>query len=413
MGEKVDVARTFKTLFLIAFVDLVGVGIVIPILPIIFLGDSFFASDVALHVRHLFLGFLIAAYPFAQFFGSPILGRLSDKYGRKPVLLTSLFGTVVGYVMFAVGLLTMNIFLLFGGRLLDGFTGGNVSVVMSSIADVSKAEEKSKNFGLIGVAFGLGFILGPFIGGVLADSSLVSWFSLSTPFFFAAAIVTLNLLLVVFWYKETIRDKVHKKVTFFEGFANIRKALSFPSLRTLFIVIFLVDFGWAFYTQFFQVFMFEKFAYKESQIGLLFAYIGLWIAITQGVIIRRVAKMAQPEKILTVSIIATALVVLGIVLIPHPVHLFWIVPFLAIFFGLTHPNFSMLLSNSVGEHSQGEILGIRQSAMALSQTIPPIIAIFALHYGASMPLVFSGVTIIIAWLGFNLFYKKVEKRVEF
>ena len=148
---------------------------------------------------------LIASYPLAQFFGAPILGALSDKHGRKKIILISLIGTFFGYLLFAYGIITKNVTLLFASRMLDGFTGGNISTIMSAIADVSTVKDKTKNFGMIGMAFGLGIILGPFIGGNLADPNNVSWFNHSTPFWFAALICLFNIALVVFNFKETCK----------------------------------------------------------------------------------------------------------------------------------------------------------------------------------------------------------------
>ena len=144
-------------IFFTVFLDLLGLGIVIPVLPAVILDPSagLLPMSYAFATRTLIYGFLIASYPLAQFFGAPILGTLADKYGRKKLLLVSLLGTMFGYILFAMGIVTGNIFLLFGGRLIDGFTGGNISIAQSAIADISDETNKSRNFGLIGMAFGL------------------------------------------------------------------------------------------------------------------------------------------------------------------------------------------------------------------------------------------------------------------
>jgi len=175
-------------LFLIVFLDLVGVGILIPVLAPLMLdtGSQIVPAGWSEATRNLALGILIAVYPLAQFFGAPILGTLSDRYGRKKLLGFSLFGTLIGYILFAVGILTNHLWLLFLSRTLDGFTGGNLSIANSSIADMNAGQKSAKNFGLIGMAFGFGFIVGPFLGGILSDPHLVSWFNHATPFWFAA-----------------------------------------------------------------------------------------------------------------------------------------------------------------------------------------------------------------------------------
>ena len=161
-------------IFFTIFLDLLGLGIVIPVLPAVILNPAagLLPMDYAFAVRTMIYGFLIASYPLAQFFGAPILGTLADRYGRKKLLTVSLLGTMLGYALFAIGIVTGNIFLLFGSRLLDGFTGGNISIAQSAIADISDETNKSRNFGLIGMAFGLGFIIGPYIGGKLSESRI-------------------------------------------------------------------------------------------------------------------------------------------------------------------------------------------------------------------------------------------------
>ena len=153
------------------FLDLLGLGIIIPILPAVLL-DPFggiLPWTCTYPVRIMLYGFLVASYPIAQFFGAPILGTLSDGHGRKKILLISLLGTLLGYIIFLIGILDQNVGLLFVGRLIDGFTGGNISVAQSAIADISDEKSKARNFGLIGMSFGLGFVIGPFIGGKLSD----------------------------------------------------------------------------------------------------------------------------------------------------------------------------------------------------------------------------------------------------
>ena len=337
---------------------------------------------------------------------------MSDQVGRKKILLVSLFGTFVGYILFALGIIYTNIYLLFISRLLDGFTGGNISIVQSAIADVSDPKTKVKNFGLIGMAFGLGFILGPFIGGKLTDSTLVSWFTHATPFWFAACLVFFNLLLVIVHFKETLHYRRERKVHILTGFQNIKKAFTHVDLRVLFLVIFLMNFGWSFFTQFFQVFLYHKFSFTSSDIGNYFAYVGLWIAIAQGVVVRFVSSRIAPQNVLKVSILATAIVLAIITLPDRVLYLYFTVPFMAIFFGLTAPNFSTIVSNSADKHMQGEIMGIQQSLMSLSFTIPPIIAGIVIQWGLSLPILLASGTIAIAWAIFVFVYEHKEKQSD-
>src|ERR1035437_2493368 len=226
------------TIFLTVFINLLGVGIVIPVIAplLLYPAHNMLPFETSQHTRSIVLGFLIASYPLAQFFGAPMLGALSDRYGRKKLLALSLFGTVVGYILFATAIIEQNIYLLFFSRILDGFTGGNISIAFSAIADLSDEKTKAKNFGMIGAAFGLGFILGPFIGGRLADSNVVSWFNPATPFWFAALLASLNLLFVFIAFPEILKVRNNTPVSLFTGIRNIGVAFQKQHLRTIFFV---------------------------------------------------------------------------------------------------------------------------------------------------------------------------------
>ena len=195
--------KTIVIIFLTVFLDMLGITIIIPVIPALFFdADSlFFGPSYSMDDRSILYGILIAAYPFMQFFGAPLLGTLSDKYGRKPLLRWTILGSLIGYLLFGYAILTHNLILLFISRMIPGFMGGNISIIMSSIADVSSEENKAKNFGMVGAAFGIGFILGPSLGGVLADSELVSWFNHATPFWFTSLLTVINLLFVSFAFK--------------------------------------------------------------------------------------------------------------------------------------------------------------------------------------------------------------------
>src|SRR6478672_7264037 len=194
-------------------IDTLGLGILGPILPQL-LGNPnsphyLLGSNAAVGTGYITFGFLVAVYPIMQFFATPILGQLSDRYGRRPVLALSLAGTSLGYALFAVGIVIRSIPLLFVARALDGVTGGNLSVAQAAIADVTSPQDRTKNFGLIGAAFGVGFIVGPFLGGTLADPSVVSWFNAATPFWFAAILAAVNTLSVLFQFGETNKHVRH------------------------------------------------------------------------------------------------------------------------------------------------------------------------------------------------------------
>lgn len=389
-------------IILTVFIDLLGVGIIIPILVPLFKDSVHGILPLATSdaTRNVLIGLIGAMFPLAQFFGAPLLGTYSDKHGRKKILLICLIGTLIGYVMFALGVVYKNLFLLFASRILDGFTGGNISVAMSAISDVSKdAKSKAKNFGLVGMAFGLGFIIGPFIGGKLSDPRILSWFTFATPFWAAAILCFINILILLLNFPETLAEKnVDKQASLLTGFFNLKIAFTNPNIRTIFIVSFLTTFGFTFYTNMIQIFFYQKYQFGQSEIGSFFGYIGIWIAITQGLITRYLVTRYSSHNILSYSLIILSISILVQIFPEKSWYIYLIAPFIAISNGLTNPNLTAIVSGMANSKEQGEILGVGQSVTALAMFLAPIIGgqVVNLHY--SLPIVVSSASILGAWL---------------
>ncbi len=390
-------------IFFTVFLNLLGVTIVIPVLAPLFLDNpdsTLLPGTFSFGEITFILGLLKASYPFMQFLGSPVLGTLSDRIGRKKVLTYALAGSILGYIIFAIGIIYQNIWLLFLGRIIDGLTGGNISVIYSAIADISDEQSKTKNFGLVGMAFGIGFIFGPFIGGITSNPEIVSWFNYATPFWLAASLITINLILVQIWFPETLRKKRFTNVSPFTSIKNLFTAFQMKQFRALFLVIFLVFLGFTFFTQFLDVFLIEKFGYNQSDIGYLFAYIGIWIAITQGGITRLISNRYAPKNVLKISLLGVSVFLIGLTFPAETSTLLFVIPFVSIFHGLNQPNLLTLLSNSANEDMQGEVLGINQSLQSLGFTIPPIIAGLIISFNIHLPLIVAGSCMGLAWVVF-------------
>jgi MFS transporter, DHA1 family, tetracycline resistance protein len=397
--------------FLTVFVDLLGFGILIPVIPQL-LANPFskyylLPNGFTINQGYILLGFLTAIFPFMQFIATPILGQLSDKYGRKPILAVSLAGTCVSYILFAIGIITKNIPLLFVSRGLDGITGGNISVAQAAIADTSTPENRAKAFGIIGAAFGLGFILGPYLGGKLSDNTIVSWFDATTPFWFAAILSGLNALSVFFLFPETNKfiDKI-KKIDWTKSVHNIGKAIAAEKLRVIFLTSFILTAGFTFFTTFASVFFINRFGWKEGNIGDFFAYIGLWAAITQIIIVRPVSNKYREDQILKFSLIGMAIGLASYFLTNAGWQMLIVAPIFSVFNGLTMASSLGLISRSVDSKIQGEVLGISTSVQALGQTIPAALSGFiAAKLSPNAPLVVAVIAMFISWLVFVIFYK--------
>jgi len=401
------------TIFFTVFLDLVGVGIANPIIaPLLLRAESnFLPASFPEDQRTLLLGVLIAVFSIAGFFSGPLLGALSDRYGRKRLLIFSLILTLVGYLVFALGIHQKSIPTLFVSRLIYGIGGGNLSVIQSAISDVSDEQSRTKNFGLIGVAFGLGFIIGPALGGELANPNVVSWFNFTTPFLAAALLSAINLILVLFFFRETLREPIHRPVTVLTGFQNLNEAFGNPRLRVLFLGVFFYALGFNFYTQFFQVLLIKQFDYNQTQIGRYFAYVGLWIALMQGTVVRRVANRYKPHQILQYSVLGLSLALLLFLLPTQSWQLFLIVPFMALCQGLTSPNSTTLVSQSASSQEQGKILGINQSVLSAAFALPPIIAAYIDTINIYAPIVVAGVVVFVGWVFFRQFIRRWQPAV--
>ena len=392
-------------------IDTLGIGILGPILPQL-LGNPnsphyLLSGHMSVQSGFIMFGVLVAVYPIMQFFATPILGQLSDRYGRKPVLALSLAGTALGYALFATGIVIKNIPLLFLSRALDGITGGNLSVAQASIADVTKPEDRTKNFGLIGAAFGVGFIVGPFLGGVLADPSVFSWFTASTPFWFAAMLAAANTMQVLLQFEETNKHIRQTKVQFFKGVANIIRAYGMAELRTIFLTSFFFNMGFGFFIAFFGLFLINKFNFNEARIGNFFAWVGVCAIFTQIVTTRRVAARFNESQVLRVSLLGVSMVMFAYLAAPSPMWLFLIAPISSTFNGLSLANMGGLLSRSVAPQVQGEILGIGSSIAALANSLPPLIGAgsFAASMPPAAPVFAAGFTMLLAWALFTILYR--------
>lgn len=385
--------------FLTVFIDMMGGGIPIPVLPSLILAPetSILSPELTPEIRKIIFGFLTGSFFLAQFLGAPILGAISDRDGRKKVLMLSLGGTVVGYLLFALGIYLKSIEILFISRILAGFMGGNISVALSIISDVSTPETKTRNFGLIGAAFGLGFIFGPALGGILSDKTLYSGFSLITPFLVSALLTFINIVLANFNIPETIRNRYHRKVNLLTGIQNIRDAFHSPVYRMIFGMVFCITFGFTLFTQFFSVFLTDEYKMDMRGIGWIFSYVGIWAVIAQGAFLRPLSKKFKPIQILSISLFLLSILLVVIILPEKSGYLYFIIPFMASSQGMTQPNVNTIVTNSAPPEAQGQILGINQSVQSLAMAIPPMIAGFLSSVDIRFPNYAASVFMLAGW----------------
>lgn len=404
--------KILMTIFLTIFIDMLGIGILIPVFPLLINPNSVYKitpDTWTMSSSFIMSGWLLAIYPFAQFLFNPILGQLSDRFGRKRILIFSILGTGLSYVLFAIGIYIKSIGLIFFSRALDGITGANISVAQAAIADVSETNNRAKNFGVVGVALGLGFILGPFLGGILSDNSLCKYFDAATPFWIATGLSILNIILIQVFLPETIKSYSNMKINLISSIDNIRKVFLNKDITSGVITNFLFSIGFNSYTTFWGIILSYYYGFSQSKTGGFFGYMGIAIVLAQGLVVRKLSGKLLEKNILKFSILATAFSILAyyFVSINYQLLLYLFIPFLAISVSVTRSFMGAYLSKLVPNSMQGEIMGINSSAMALSQVFPAILAGYiAIHHVKSV--IFVGA--ILTFIGGIYFIKNLSNK---
>lgn len=378
--------------------DLIGIGMIIPIIPIIFTdptSPSFMLAEYASNHWYIIAGLVLGFYGLMQFIAAPILGELSDMYGRKRLLTIGVGVLAISQVFFGAGILMKSLWLIFISRMIAGLGGANFSIAQASIADISEPENRAKNFGLIGVAFGLGFILGPVFGGYIAHATN----SAAIPFFVAGALGIINLISVSLFLPEThhVRSE-KKKIPLFKGIHNLKQALTDKDASRVYITSLLYMLGFSFFNSFSGIYFTHRYGLNEAGLGTYFGIVGIWIVITQAIILRFITKIYNEKQILRITLLSMASALLVLPFIPTLFLQYLFIPFLAIPQGLTIANINSLISRSVSKEKQGVALGINGSIGAFSQgTIPALSGLISSIFGIIFPFILGGISIFWAW----------------
>ncbi|MES0880462.1 TCR/Tet family MFS transporter [Roseibium sp. SCP14] len=367
-------------------INSMGIGLMMPVMPSLLTElTSLPVSDAA-----RWGGALSVVYALMQFGFGPTLGNLSDRFGRRPVLLVSMFAMAVDYLVMA---LSWHLAILFIGRTLSGVAGATFSAASAYIADVSSKEERAKNFGLVGAGFGVGFVLGPMIGGFLGE------YGPRAPFYAAAALSFINFLFGYFMLPETLKQENRRAFDWKRAnpLGALRQIAAYPAVRTLLLAVFLFDIAHYVYPAVWSYYSEEVFGWTPGDIGLSLAFVGVGFAFVQGYLIRVLEPKLGPGRTLLLGLSANLLAFAGLAVADTGWMAYAMVSFAALG-ALATPAFSGLMSNRIPDNAQGELQGLISSAAGLSMVVSPFVMtqVFSHFSGPDAAVSFPGAPFALA-----------------
>lgn len=366
-------------IFLTVFIDLIGFGIIIPLMP--FYAETFGASALT-------VGLLSTSFSFMQFVFAPFWGRLSDRIGRRPVILMGLFGSFASYMLFG---LASSLTVLFIARIFAGIAGANIATAQAYMADVTTPENRAKGMGLVGAAFGLGFIFGPAIGGFL------SRYGYQAPSFFAAALSLANFSAAWFVLPES-HPSIGRARPGLTRFQAIRAAATRPGVPQLLLIFFIVTAAFSAFEATFALFSERRFGFGPTTIGYIFAFVGVVLSIVQGGLVGRVVKRFGERRLVPPAILTLAV---GLALIPASYGLPMLLlatALLAVGMGFNNPAIQALISKLSHADEQGSVLGVSQSMGSLARILGPAWGGYVYdHFGTVTPYVAAAGLMMVAF----------------
>ncbi|WP_147111376.1 TCR/Tet family MFS transporter [Tateyamaria sp. syn59] len=384
-------------ILLTVMIDAMGIGLIVPVMPDLIQE----VNGAGLGTAALWGGVLATTFAAMQFLFGPLLGALSDRYGRRPVLLLSLVVLAVDYLVMAIA---GTIWLLLLGRVVGGITAATQSTANAYMADISKPEDKAANFGLIGAAFGLGFVLGPALGGFLAE------YGTRAPFYAAAALAAANAVFGYIVLKETVDDRIRRPFAWKRAnpFGLFRHLGKLPGLGPLLLVFFIYQVAFAVYPAIWAYYTTERFDWSPGMVGLSLSLFGISMAVVQGGLIRPMLRLMGERGAVIYGHVADVMVFLLIGFVSSGTWLLILTPLAALPAVIT-PALQGIMSKAVGDDEQGELQGALVSISALAMIISPLLMTFVFYrftepsngiYMPGAPFLLAAVLIAIALMVF-------------
>ena len=385
-------------LYTVIFIGFVGYSLMITVFtPLILYGHAgIIPADMPQPHRPILLGLLVSLYPLGQFFGSPIAGALSDRFGRKPTLLVSLVVTSACYVLIAIALSTGQLALLMGASLLSGLAEANIVIAQSAIADVSTDEARNRLFGYIYLSVSLAYIAGPLIGGKLADPTLVPWFTYATPFWAVFGLLLLTLLWTALVFRETRAIPRGEPIRYVAAFTNLVNVFTDRRLRQLYAINFLLYLAIYGFFRCYPMYIVDQFRLDVSRLSEFVAWVAVPIVLVNLWITDFLSRRVTTPHIAVGSAVLTGLAMIGIS-IPPQLESLWITLFVtALGIGLCLPAAATMISTAVGPDEQGRAMGNNQSLQVGAEAISGIVGGVLASVMVKLPLIVLGIVAIFA-----------------
>jgi DHA1 family tetracycline resistance protein-like MFS transporter len=364
------------SLFMVICIDGMGWGIVFPLFNPIFLGNSIgiFHAGTSLATRNFWFISMIALYSCFMFFGSPLLGALSDQYGRKKILLISMGGSALGFLLCVPGIYEANLFLIILGRIISGITSGSMAVAQAAMVDISTEKELPSRLGLIGAANAIGFSIGPVVGGFFLDTHLFPHPHYGLPFLFCALLFMGITLFTQLAFKETFVPKHHHKINWLEGFHQLKIAFTLTKTRHLFIIFSLFLFAHSIFFSCVPLLLTVRFHQTPADVGYFLTYFSTLFSLTLIFITPKIIAKFDLKKTVFGGFVVQLLGYFIMTFI-YPISLLWVVTLLlALAIPSIYVGMVSLISQQADKEHQGRIMGVTASIMAITWTAGPLLA---------------------------------------
>jgi len=387
-----------------------GQGLLFPILNTLIMdpAKSILPLQYSIDIREFFYGLLIGSFFLSWFFGATIVAKASDSIGRKKGLLICLYGALAGYIMTILGIYCSNVYIILIGRIVAGLTAGSQAIAQAAMIDISTDETKAKNIGLVLVAFGIGMIGGPAIGGFFSDSSIITWFNITTPFYVVLIIIIINIIMMIIYFKNTREPSGKFKFKISDSILLFVSAFKDINIRKLSIVFFIMQISFNGFYIFLTVFLFDKYNYTMQDNSIFLAIFGIFFALSAGLLVDFFSKNFNKIKIIKISLAGQGILQLFFVIFNNSFlpNIFIII--IALLFGVSYILMLSLFSSCVDDSKQGWIMGITISLFTLGAGSISLIGNILLDLNINLLFILTASGMFISAVLMQLFFRKQQ-----